>query len=206
MDRGAELVSIEGGDSQIDFPESRSFLQLISEYEAKCQSRTWSALPCDGRESVEMLRRRWRGARATRFDGAPLWGCHQGDHRGAFLLDPVASSAYAALRLSTAGNYDEALSIVRTLGENAILRASLLRRPALEALSACQLDHHSKTPAAGAVRSPSPIRGRLARSPRVFRRASRPFTSGGADANLHVRAPKAAFGDRQKIVEIPEVC
>ncbi|HEX8240501.1 MAG TPA: hypothetical protein VF574_12245 [Allosphingosinicella sp.] len=116
-------MSIEGGDGQIDFPEGRSFLQLIAEHEAKCQSRTWSALPAMGEKAPRCFD--GVGTVLALLDSAAscFWGCHQGDHRGEFLLGRVASSAYAALRLSTAGYYDQALSIVRTLGENANLIA-----------------------------------------------------------------------------------
>lgn len=116
-------MSVEGDDGQIGLPEGRSFLKLIAEGEAECQSRTWSALPAMGKKAPRCLD--GIGTVLALLDAAAscFWGCHQGDHRGEFLLGRVASSAYAALRLSTAGYYDEALSIVRTLGENANLIA-----------------------------------------------------------------------------------
>ena len=112
---------MSGSAKQIDLPKGRYFLDVIADSDARGQERTWSAMPDMGRrvpKCVDGL-----GTVPALIDSAAscLWGCGGGDHRGEFLLGRIASSAYATIRLMTAGYYDEALSIVRTLGENANL-------------------------------------------------------------------------------------
>ena len=51
------------------------------------------------------------------------WGCRGGDHREEMLIGRAVSTSYAAIRLMTAGYYDESLSLIRTVGEVANLVA-----------------------------------------------------------------------------------
>src|SRR5262245_1230281 len=98
-----------------------TFLERIASYEAVCATATLKAIPKLGQKAplcYEVL-----GMTLALLDCAAscYWGCAKGDHRLENLIGRSANSAYAALTLAVKGYYDQALSIARTLGENANL-------------------------------------------------------------------------------------
>jgi hypothetical protein len=102
--------------------DTDDYLQLIRGLQAKCAELSWRSAPDLGEKlpvlilALDVLLSYLERA-ATCFEG-----CHGGDHRAEFTGRTV-SSCNAALLLMTSGYYDEALSIVRSLGEIANLMA-----------------------------------------------------------------------------------
>jgi hypothetical protein len=104
-------------------PDADGYIQLIRDLQAKCPELSWRRVPDLGEkppvliEALDVLLSYLERA-ATCFGG-----CHGGDHRAEFLTGRAVSSCQAALLPMTSGYYDEALSIIRSLGEIANLMA-----------------------------------------------------------------------------------
>lgn len=104
-------------------PNADGYMKLIRGLQARCADRSWQRAPKLGNkvpvliEALDVLLAYLERA-ATCFGG-----CRGGDHRAEFLTGRAVSSCQACLLLMSTGYYDEALSIIRSLGEIANLMA-----------------------------------------------------------------------------------
>ena len=103
------------------FPIGFAFLELTQKiadqgaYAADEFLRTGGkALPATIAEFGTLLSLLYRAASCQ-------WGCHGGDHQGEWLCGRVVNQAMSALNLIRAGHYDEALMLIRGIGEIANL-------------------------------------------------------------------------------------
>ncbi len=102
-------------------PEGLEFLQLMWEQENDCERKTDEQLPEMGAKAPKCLIA--LGTALSLLDrlASCWWGCRGGDHRVEYLIGRSVSSARAAIRLLRFGFYDEALSLIRSVGEAANL-------------------------------------------------------------------------------------
>lgn len=98
-------------------PEGLDFLQLVWQQEDDCESETDKALPKMGEKAPQCIRE--LGTVLSLLDrlASCFWGCSKGDHVIEYLAGRACSFARAALRLTRLGFYDEALVLVRSVGE-----------------------------------------------------------------------------------------
>lgn len=120
-------------DEMPEVPEGRDFLSLIRDQESRCGSRfdDWiSAAGAKAPETFEAL-----GTAMSYLDriASCWWGCEGGNHSSERLVGRATSNARAALQLLRTGYYDEALGLVRQIGEAANLVALFVQRDDLYA-------------------------------------------------------------------------
>ena len=104
-------------------PVGSEFLKLAWNLEDRCETETDKWLPDAGVKlprCIEAL-----GTVLSLLDrlASCWWGCRGGDHVEEYLLGRAVSNARGALGLLRLGFYDEALTIIRAIGENANLLA-----------------------------------------------------------------------------------
>ena len=102
-------------------PLGGDFLRVVREQERRCEESFDEWLPGAGvraPQSMDAL-----GTALSYLDriASCWWGCRQDTHIEERLVGKVASNARAALHLLRAGYYDEALGLVRQIGETANL-------------------------------------------------------------------------------------
>jgi hypothetical protein len=100
-----------------DLPKGLDFLQLIRGLERISVEDTWRALPTLGKKlpaAVEAM-----GTVLSYLDriASCFYGCSHDDHRVQYLVGRVTTLAHSALLLTASGHYDEALALIRVLGE-----------------------------------------------------------------------------------------
>ena len=102
-------------DSEI--PEGMDFLRLVWQQEDDCESQTDEALPKMGKKAPQCIHE--LGTVLSLLDrlASCFWECSKGDHVVENLAGRAGSFARAALRLMRLGFYDEALVLVRSIGE-----------------------------------------------------------------------------------------
>lgn len=104
-------------------PDADGYIQLVRSFQEKCATLSWHRVSHLGQkapvlvEALDILLSYLERA-ATCYGG-----CLGGDHRIEFLVGRVVSSCQAALLMMSSGYYDEALSVIRSLGEIANLMA-----------------------------------------------------------------------------------
>jgi hypothetical protein len=98
-------------------PEGLDFIKLLHEIEENCGKVTDEQLLAMGVRAPETLKN--LGTVLLALDGLAscLWGCKGDDHTIEYIAGRACSSAKAALRLLRSGYYDEALLIIRSIGE-----------------------------------------------------------------------------------------
>jgi hypothetical protein len=106
------------GDTHAD---KDGYLKLIRKLQKRCATETWAAAPKLGDNAPVVLEAldillSYIDRAATCFGG-----CRGGDHRAEYLAGRASTSCQACLLLMSNGYYDEALSIIRNLGEIANL-------------------------------------------------------------------------------------
>jgi hypothetical protein len=104
-------------------PDADGYIKLVRGLQAKCADLSWTRAPKLGERAPVLINAldvllSYLDRAATCFGG-----CRGGDHRAEFLTGRAVSSCQACLLLMTSGYYDEALSIIRSLGEIANLMA-----------------------------------------------------------------------------------
>ena len=97
------------------------FLRVIREQERQCEQDLDEWLPSAGVKAPQTLDS--LGTALSYLDrvASCWWGCRQDTHIEERLVGRAASNARAALRLLRSGYYDEALGLIRQIGETANL-------------------------------------------------------------------------------------
>ena len=104
-----------------DVPLGSDFLRLVRDQERRCEETLDEWLPSAGVKAPQTMDR--LGTSLSYLDriASCWWGCRQDTHVEERLVGRVASNARAALQLLRSGYYDEALGLVRQIGETANL-------------------------------------------------------------------------------------
>ena len=102
-------------------PLGGDFLRVVREQECRCEESFDEWLPSAGVRAPQTMDA--LGTALSYLDriASCWWGCRQDTHIEERLVGKVASNARAALHLLRAGYYDEALGLVRQIGETANL-------------------------------------------------------------------------------------
>ena len=102
-------------------PIGTDFIDLLRQQERSCEASFDSWLPHAGKKAPQTIEA--LGTVLSYMDriASCWWGCNGGDHQRERLVGRAASNARATLLLLRAGYYDEALGVVRQIGELANL-------------------------------------------------------------------------------------
>jgi hypothetical protein len=103
--------------------DAEGYMQLIRDLQAKCAELSWERVPDLGEKAPVLILALDVLLSYLERAAACFGGCHGGDQRAELLAGRAVSSCQAALLLMTNGYYDEALSMIRSLGEIANLMA-----------------------------------------------------------------------------------
>ncbi len=108
-------------EETLNFPLGSDFLRLVRGQEKRCEENFDEWIPTAGIKTPKTVVA--IGTALSYLDrlASCWWGCKQGPHIEERLVGKAASSARAALQLLRSGYYDEALSLVRQIGEIANL-------------------------------------------------------------------------------------
>ena len=108
-------------DGQQNIPLGSDFLRVVRDQERRCEDTLNEWLPSAGVKAPQTMDR--LGTALSYLDriASCWWGCRQGSHVEERLVGRVASNSRAALQLLRSGYYDEALGLVRQIGETANL-------------------------------------------------------------------------------------
>jgi hypothetical protein len=106
---------------ETNVPEGMDFLRLVWKYEDELEATTDTALPHFGKKAPQCLERLGTVLSLLDRTASCFWGCAGGDHVLEYLAGRTASLARATLRLMRLAFYDEALVLVRGVGEIANL-------------------------------------------------------------------------------------
>ena len=114
-------------EKRLEFPTGSDFLKVVRDQERRCEERFDEWLPVAGimaPKTADAL-----GTALAYMDciATCRWGCKQGSHTEERLVGRATSNARAALRLLRSGYYDEALGLVRQIGETANLVSLLVQ-------------------------------------------------------------------------------
>ena len=114
-------------EEKLNVPLGSDFLRVVRDQERRCAESFEEWLPAAGvkaPQTVDAL-----GTTLSYLDriASCWWGCRQGAHSEERLAGKAASNARAALYLLRAGYYDEALGLVRQIGETANLACLFLQ-------------------------------------------------------------------------------
>lgn len=94
---------------------------MVWQAQDKCEALTDENLPTFGKKAPDVLIE--LGTVASLLDrvASCWWGCSKGDHAAEYLVGRATTLLNGAVRLMRFGLYDEALNLVRSLGESANL-------------------------------------------------------------------------------------
>jgi hypothetical protein len=100
-----------------DLPKGIKFLELMRGLEQRSITATWNEIHQLGTKlpkAVEEL-----GTVLSYLDriASCFWGCSHDDHRLQYLVGRTTTLTHSSLLLASAGHYDEALALIRILGE-----------------------------------------------------------------------------------------
>lgn len=104
-------------------PEGIDFIRRAQEVADVCGQHTDHYLPMLGKTAPQICDNLGTVLSFLYRMGACWWGCRGGDHLVEYIVGRSSSTALAALSLMRFGYYDEALSLVRNVGEAANLLA-----------------------------------------------------------------------------------
>lgn len=118
-------------DEQRKIPLGSEFLRLVWDQERKCKEDFDEWLPSAGIKAPKTLDA--LGTALSYLDriASCWWGCREGTHIEERLVGKATSNARAALELLRSGYYDEALGMVRQIGETANLLCLFAQSPEL---------------------------------------------------------------------------
>ena len=116
------------------FPEGQHFLNVVQEFADKVSKETTDFTADAGKKLPVTMTRLGNLLSKLYQISCCAWGCSQGDHVLEWLTGRVVNQAMSAYRLTWAANYDEALTIIRGIGEAANL-AVLFRLDSAELAS-----------------------------------------------------------------------
>lgn len=119
MSEQEPTLSASGHDQEI--PVGLDFLTLLRRQEQECQATVDEWLPHAGEKAPRTIRA--LGTALSYLDriASCWWGCEGGGHPRERVVGRAVSNARAALLLLRSGYYDEALGMVRQIGEVANL-------------------------------------------------------------------------------------
>ncbi len=108
-------------EEKLNFPLGDEFLRIVRDQERRCEVSFDEWLPGAGVKAPQTMEA--LGTALSYLDriASCWWGCSQDGHIEERLVGRVASNARAALHLLKSGYYDEALGLVRQIGETANL-------------------------------------------------------------------------------------
>ena len=108
-------------EEKLNVPLGGDFLRIVRDQERRCEASFDKWLPGAGVKAPQTIDA--LGTALSYMDriSSCWWGCRKGTHIEERLVGKVASNARAALHLLRAGYYDEALGLVRQIGETANL-------------------------------------------------------------------------------------
>ncbi len=107
--------------NECDVPSGRAFLDLIWKHDEQIQAQTDARIQSFGKKAPRCFEA--IGTTLSHLDriSSCFYKCHGGDHLVEYLLGRIVGLSRATIRLMRFGHYDEALSMVRTIGEMANL-------------------------------------------------------------------------------------
>ncbi|MCY4393235.1 MAG: hypothetical protein OXE43_14500 [Chloroflexi bacterium] len=114
-------------------PVSGEFLDLIRGQEESCANQFDEWIPSAGARAPATVQALGTALSLLERIGSCWWGCRGGDHQDEYLVGRAASNAKAALLLLRTGYYDEALGLVRQVGETSNLIALFVQSADLHA-------------------------------------------------------------------------
>ena len=108
-------------EENVNVPIGGDFLRIVRDHEHRCEASFDKWLPGAGVKAPQAMDA--LGTALSYLDriASCWWGCRQGNHIEERLVGKVASNARAAIHLLRSGYYDEALGLVRQIGETANL-------------------------------------------------------------------------------------
>lgn len=126
---GKELVAVVFRKKKLSGSE---MLRAIGKYEHRCEERTEKLMPKWGKKAPQCYEHLGQVLAYADMIGSCTYGCpgpSRDDHAVLYLAARASSFGRAALRLAKMGFYDEALNIVRSVGEIANLFALFAADP-----------------------------------------------------------------------------
>lgn len=107
----------EGIADHFKIPVGLDFLKLVRKLDQECEESFDDWIPEAGQKAPQTLEA--LGTALSYLDriASCWWGCDGGDHQRERLLGRAVSNSRAALILLKSGYYDEALGVVRQMGE-----------------------------------------------------------------------------------------
>ena len=116
-------------DETLSFPLGGQFLRVVRDHERRCEVSFDKWLADAGVKAPRTMDA--LGTALSYMDriASCQWDCRQANHIEERLVARVASNARAALKLLRSGYYDEALGLVRQIGETANLLSLFVQSP-----------------------------------------------------------------------------
>jgi hypothetical protein len=102
-------------------PIGLDFLRLVSKMEDQCEKLTDKKIPAMGKKAPRCMEHIGTVLSLCDRIGSCYWQCNNDDHLVEYMTSRVNGYARASLRLARFGFYDEALVLVRSIGEIANL-------------------------------------------------------------------------------------
>ena len=104
-------------NEKLNVPLASDFLKVVRDQEGRCEESFYEWLPTAGIKAHKTMEALGTALAYLDCIASCWWGCRQGDHIEERLLGRAASNARAALLALRSGYYDEALGLVRQIGE-----------------------------------------------------------------------------------------
>ncbi|MCQ3805227.1 MAG: hypothetical protein OXC98_08285 [bacterium] len=116
-------------ETELNLPLGGDFLKVVRDQEHRCAESFDEWLPQAGIKAPQTMDA--LGTALSYLDriASCWWGCRKGTHAEERLVGRVASNTRAALGLLRTGYYDEALGLVRQIGETANLACLFVQSP-----------------------------------------------------------------------------
>ena len=108
-------------EKTLNVPLGSDFLKVIRDQEQRCEEKFDQWLPAAGIKAPKTVDALGTALLYLDCIASCEWGCRQGPHIEERLVGKAASNSRAALQLLRSGYYDEALGLVRQIGEIANL-------------------------------------------------------------------------------------
>ena len=108
-------------EKTLNVPSGSDFLRALRDQERRCEENFDQWLPTAGIKAPQTVEELGTALFYLDCIASCLWGCRNGPHIEEHLVGRAASNARAVLQLLRSGYYDEALGLVRQIGEIANL-------------------------------------------------------------------------------------
>ena len=112
------MNDIEDSQTVHNAPEGFNYLHSVMHLASKCDTLTKGYFDSEHGKNLKVLCDRF-GTLLSLIERACTcyWGCRGGDHQAERLFGRCCSYGMSAYRLANSGNYDESLSLIRTISE-----------------------------------------------------------------------------------------